>query len=136
MMRLAWIIAASALLLSTGATASPMPICGTGKRITCVVDGDTFWLRGTKYRIADIDAPEVDHARCRAERERGLQATRRLADLLGQGQFAIERVGTDRYGRALANVSRGGRSIGAQLVREGLARRWNGPRRNWCARGV
>lgn len=134
MMRLAWIVAASAFLLSTGAIARPMPICGKGKRVTCIVDGDTFWLERVKYRIADIDTPEVDHARCTAERERGLKATRRLAELLGEGQFAIQRVGIDRYGRTLIKVNRGGNSIGAQLVREGLARKWNGPRRNWCGR--
>ena len=35
-------------------TAASFPICGGGSRSTCVVDGDTFWLEGTKYRIADI----------------------------------------------------------------------------------
>jgi micrococcal nuclease len=100
-------------------------------RVTCVVDGDTFWRNREKYRIADIDTPEVDHARCPAERALGLKATRRLAELMGEGQFAIQRVGTDRYGRTLAKATRGGRSIGSQLVREGLAHRW-GRRRNWC----
>src|SRR5690348_2051031 len=28
--------------------------CSGPERSTCVVDGDTFWLEGTKIRIADI----------------------------------------------------------------------------------
>lgn len=34
------------------------PICGGGLRVTCVVDGDTFWLNRQKIRIADIDTPD------------------------------------------------------------------------------
>lgn len=40
------------------------PICGKGRRITCIVDGDTFWLWGERIRIADIDAPEINPPRC------------------------------------------------------------------------
>jgi endonuclease YncB( thermonuclease family) len=39
-----------------------------------VVDGDTFWFRGEKIRIADIDTPELSPPRCERERERGLAA--------------------------------------------------------------
>jgi endonuclease YncB( thermonuclease family) len=56
-------------------------ICGTVRR-TCVVDGDTFWLDGTKIRIADIDTPEIGRPRCDLEYELGMRATRRLVDLL------------------------------------------------------
>lgn len=44
------------------------PICGDGPRVTCVVDGDTFWHQGVKIRIADIDTPELSPPRCEAER--------------------------------------------------------------------
>lgn len=33
--------------------------CAGGNRVTCVVDGDTLWIEGTKIRAADIDAPEA-----------------------------------------------------------------------------
>ncbi|MFN3321791.1 MAG: thermonuclease family protein, partial [Allorhizobium sp.] len=39
----------------------------------------------------------------------------------------------DRYGRKLRTVTRGEQSIGEMLVAEGLARRWNEARRDWCA---
>jgi len=40
--------------------------------------------------------------------------------------------GTDRFGRKLRIVTRGGASVGAVLIGEGLARRWGGARRPWC----
>ena len=33
------------------------PLCSRPVRVTCVVDGDTFWYRGTKIRLAGIDMP-------------------------------------------------------------------------------
>lgn len=114
--------------------AASFPICRGGGRITCVVDGDTFWLEGTKYRIADIDTPEVSNFGCPAEKALGDRATARLAALLNAGPFALEPADRDedRYGRKLRIVTRDGASLGAQLVSEGLAHRWGGPDREWC----
>lgn len=108
--------------------------CGSGPRITCVVDGDTFWLRGAKIRIADINTPETGSPHCPAEARLGERATIRLTQLLNQGPFTLEPVArdTDRYGRLLRVVSRNGSSLGAVLVREGLAENWKGYRGNWC----
>lgn len=117
--------------------AALFPVCAGGSRVTCVVDGDTFWLAGTKIRIADIDTPEVSQPRCPQERALGLAATRRLRELLGAGRFALttppDGRTRDRYGRELRIVTRGGQSLGAVLVREGLAARWGGPRKVWCS---
>ena len=111
--------------------APSFPICGTSRRVTCVVDGDTFWHNRVKYRLADIDAPEVTKPQCSAEAKQGQAATYRLAALLNAGRFELHSQGTDRYGRTLVTVTRSGRSIGEQIVGEGLARRW-GDRRGWC----
>lgn len=112
------------------------PICSGSRRVTCVVDGDTIWYRGTKIRIADIDTPETFRPGCERERMVGERATRRLQELLNSGAFTLEPNpdgrDTDRYGRALRVVVRGGESLGERLVREGLAERWGGPRREWC----
>src|SRR5687768_8337011 len=54
--------------------AASFPICGGASRSTCIVDGDTFWLEGTKYRIADIDTPEVSNFGCPAEKALGDRA--------------------------------------------------------------
>lgn len=109
--------------------------CEGAARVTCVVDGDTFWYRGLKIRIADINAPELGHPSCAYEAQLAETATRRLTDLLNAGPFtlAVEGRETDRYGRALRVVMRGGRSLGAVLEREGLAEHWQGRRGDWCA---
>jgi micrococcal nuclease len=109
--------------------------CHTGGGTDCVVDGDTFWMGGTKIRIADIDTPETHPARCPREGELGAAATRRLHALLNSGAVSLASIDrdTDRYGRALRVVSVDGRGVGDTLVAEGLARRYAGGRREgWC----
>ena len=114
--------------------AATFALCAEGPRTTCVVDGDTFWLQGEKVRIADINAPETHSAGCPAEQALGDRATRRLIGLLNAGPFTLDTEGraTDRYGRSLRVVRRGGRSLGGQLVAEGLAEPWRGRRSDWC----
>ena len=114
--------------------AATFALCAEGPRTTCVVDGDTFWLNGEKVRIADINAPETHSAGCPAEQALGDRATRRLIGLLNAGPFTLDTEGraTDRYGRLLRIVQRGGRSLGGQLVAEGLAEPWRGRRSDWC----
>ncbi|MBY8335593.1 thermonuclease family protein [Alteriqipengyuania sp. NZ-12B] len=104
-------------------------------RRTCVVDGDTIWLEGVKIRIADIDAPEISQPKCDDEYELGIKARDRLVVLLNQGDFEAVTIGSrdeDQYGRKLRVLLRDGRSIGNQLVAEGLARTWSGRREPWC----
>ena len=114
--------------------AASFALCAEGPRTTCVVDGDTFWLNGEKVRIADINAPETHQAGCPAEQALGDRATRRLITLLNAGPFELATEGraTDRYGRSLRVVRRSGRSLGGQLVSEGLAEPWRGRRSDWC----
>lgn len=110
-------------------------LCAPGPRVTCVVDGDTFWLEGEKIRIADIDTPEISEPKCDAEYQLGMKATHRLRDLLNEGAFEVRPIGNrdeDRFGRKLRVVVRGGQSLGDQLVSEGLARTWTGRRQPWC----
>lgn len=109
-------------------------ICHTGGGTNCVVDGDTVWIDGVKIRVADIDAPETHPPRCASEGALGDRATRRLAKLMSAGPFELRPADRDedRYGRKLRVITRNGRSLGDQLVREGLARAWEGRRRPWC----
>lgn len=120
---------------SAGAQTSPeFAVCGTIRK-TCVVDGDTIWLDGVKIRVADIDTPEISTPRCDAELALGLEARDRLVVLLNEGDFSLEPIGNrdeDRYGRKLRVIVRSGRSLGDQLVSEGLARTWSGRREPWC----
>jgi endonuclease YncB( thermonuclease family) len=111
-------------------------MCGTSTRENCVVDGDTFYFRGDKIRVADIDAPEMHPPRCDYEARLGDQATGTLLALLNAGPFTLadnpDGRDEDRYGRKLRIVVRDGASIGAMLVARGLARTWTGQRQPWC----
>ena len=109
-------------------------ICGA-IRHTCVVDGDTIWLEGTKIRVADIDTPEISNPRCDYEYGLGIQARDRLRELLNNRSFELQSIGSrdvDQYGRKLRVLVQNGRSVGDVLVEEGLARTWSGRREPWC----
>jgi endonuclease YncB( thermonuclease family) len=128
--------AAAASALSGGKPVSArFTICGHAKRIDCMVDGDTFWMAGTKIRIADIDTPETPPPRCAREGRLGKAATLKMQAMLNAGPFTLTpiRRDVDRYGRKLRIVERNGQSLGAVLVRQGLARRYGGGKRSpWC----
>lgn len=114
---------------------SAFTACNGSKRVTCVVDGDTFWFEGEKVRIADIDTPEIGEAKCPSERALGEKAKSRLLVLLSAGPFEMQALpdrDTDKYGRLLRVLVRNGQSIGDRLVAEGLARTWSGRREPWC----
>ena len=111
--------------------AAALAICAADPREHCVHDGDTVWLNGEKIRISDIDTPELN-GECVSERALALQARDRLVQILNASPFEVKRSGTDRYGRTLAILHQAGRSIGDQLVAEGLARTWSGRREPWC----
>ncbi|MDV3250377.1 thermonuclease family protein [Devosia sp. BK] len=115
--------------------ARTLPLCGSGPRKTCVIDGDTFWLDGEKIRIADINTPETGSPSCAAEARLGHQAAERLSQILSSGGFSLAAADRDedRYGRKLRVVMQGGTSIGNTLIAEGLAHPWQGRRLDWCA---
>ncbi|MBB4577262.1 thermonuclease family protein [Rhizobium lentis] len=118
----------------TDSSSAAFSICGDGRHVNCVVDGDTFWFQGEKIRIADIDTPELSPPRCEAERIKGEAAKARLLALLNAGNFSLAAGSReeDKYGRKLRTVLRSGHSLGDTLVNEGLARRWDGARHGWC----
>lgn len=94
-----------------------------------VIDGDTVHIASERYRLLGIDAAEIGHAKCEAER--------RLEDLLRSGPVVFypdppaER---DRYRRWLVHLSVNGEDVGCILIREGYARPWRGRRENWCVK--
>lgn len=110
-------------------------LCSFGRRDSCVVDGDTIDYEGRRIRIADIDTPEKTDPKCKSEHALAMKAAYRLTELLNEGTFEVERIGSrdqDQYGRDLRVLTRDGRSLGDILVREGLARTWTGQREPWC----
>ncbi len=108
-----------------------MPICGSGKRVTCVVDGDTIWYRGEKIRLEGFNAPETQGL-CARESELARRATLRLRAVLSSEPFSVTRNGKDRYGRTLATIRNSQGDVGNVLIAEGLAHEWRGRKENWC----
>lgn len=115
-----------------------IPVCRNWIRavrgVTCLVDGDTGWENGVKWRLSDVDTPEISSPGCSEELEKGLAARERLQDLMAAG-YSIEWLGsTDRYSRQLVNIKlRDGRDAGRVLLGEGLARPYPNSRKAWCS---
>lgn len=96
------------------------------------VDGDTLRVGGERVRIMGLDTPEL-HGRCPREVAMARRAQARMGQLVAGGVF-LSPHGRDRYGRLLAVVrDRSGRDLALVMIREGLARPYEGGRRDgWC----
>jgi len=134
-------IAAALVAVVLPATAAPLNLrmCAQGERNTstktCIVDGDTFWIDGNKYRTHGYDTPEPQSNICggRVEIELARKASARFQELLRTRDVKIIDLGRKgSAGRGLVNVYVDGVEIGSILVSERLARWWpNGPEW-WC----
>ncbi len=100
-----------------------------------VIDGDTIDIADERYRLIGFDTPETYRPECDSERQRGDQATARLRALIDVASEVALNVqqNRDKYGRWLATLEIDGRDVGDILIGEGLARRYNGGKRQrWC----
>ena len=105
-----------------------------------VIDGDTVERDGQRWRLSDIDAPELHHARCAAERTLAIKSAARLVELLeASGGRVIDSGRREKYGRHLGRLIIGWPTTGEETwsaiaIREGLAVAWNGRGRahDWC----
>lgn len=102
------------------------------------IDGSTFTYNGEIFRIANIYTPDMTAGECDAERRLGKVAKARLDQLLLSGRINIQRGdplgGTDKNakGQSLGTVVINGSDIGTMLIREHMARPWNGTAASWC----
>lgn len=82
--------------------------------VTRVIDGDTFITdsRKNSVRLANINAPEKGAPGAAA-------ATRALRDLIQGDEVIIDTVARDKYGRSVASVKIGNRSVNAAMKRKG-----------------
>ncbi|MGI3187203.1 thermonuclease family protein [Nioella aestuarii] len=121
-------------IMGLATSAAAIDMCGSGPRVNCVVDGDTFWLDGQKYRAFGYDTPEPQTNICGGDVERQLasQASRRFMELLNTTEITLEPRGEDRYGRILVVIRSDGEDIADILVREGLARYYPDGEEFWC----
>jgi endonuclease YncB( thermonuclease family) len=77
-----------------------------------------------KIRLASIDAPETAHGPAGGSRPGqpyGESAKRFLSALVKGRDVAAVCYETDRYGRAVCDITVDGQSVNAQLVRSGMA---------------
>lgn len=122
---LAFTVVSSVAVITESNANTSFPICGYEKRHQCVVDGDTFWYGGTKYRLFEIDAPEIaGGAKCQQEYETGVKAAYFLQSLLQSGIVNLSPHGQDRYGRTLVSVQTGKGDASEELLKAGLAKRF------------
>ena len=80
-----------------------------------VHDGDTFYVGPDAFRLRGIDTPELGQPRAEEARDR-------LRELLHSGPVTIVRRAEDVYGRIVADVFVGGRSVARILKAEGYAK--------------
>jgi len=82
------------------------------ERVTRVIDGDTFKTASRKHpvRLANVDAPE------RGSRG-GAAATSRLRRMIGGEVVSVDTVARDKYGRSVANVRLGRKSVNKAMRR-------------------
>lgn len=109
-----------------------------GCRVWQVVDGDTVrmhcpvqgWVSG---RIVGFDTPEMK-ARCPSELMRAVSATFYLRwQIWTASKVTATPRGRDRYDRVLTLFGINDAPIAERMVRAGLARRYDGGRRQgWC----
>lgn len=112
-------------------------VCSGGDRhaqgVTCIVDGDTGWENGVKWRLVDKDTPELSRPACNREYRLAVRARDRLLQLMSGGYVVEPSGGTGRYGRQLVHIRlSSGEYAGDVLMREGLAQPWPNTRNVWC----
>lgn len=88
--------------LALAALALPL-LAHAGPRCLAI-DGDTLVCDRQKVRLTNVYAPELGEAG-------GSAAKRRLRALISSGRVSLRPLGTDRYGRILAEVYVDGRRI-------------------------
>lgn len=107
------------VLLGTFTGCSEPTNVQTQVRLARVIDGDTFvTMRGEVIRLAGVDTPEREEAGY-------LKATIELRGKLLRQDITVDRRGVGKYGRTIACVYVGRRSIDEHMVAAGY-RRWDG----------
>jgi endonuclease YncB( thermonuclease family) len=136
-------IALFALLLTVGEASAAERLAGpVAAEPIRVIDGDSLVVRAhiwlgqtveTMVRIRGIDAPEID-GKCREEKMLAAAATDRLRELVADGTLLLTDIEPDKYGgRVLSEVATVGKDVGAEMMKAGLARPYEGGLRGgWC----
>jgi len=87
---------------------------GTLIYVSRVLDGDTFESNGQRYRIAEIDAPEISQ-------QFGNESKLFLQSLILHKRVNVKTVSTDRYNRKIVKVYAGKNHVSESMVKNGFA---------------
>jgi len=105
--------------------------------VTRVVDGDTFDAIvdlgfhvsvNLRFRLADVDTPEIFHPSCPAERIHGYEAKAFVENRILNKNIVVQTKKTGKYGRWIAHVielidDENPPSLSEQLIEAGLEKR-------------
>lgn len=108
-------------------------LCEALPHITCVWSGDSFFLRGRMIKLSDIEAPQRYASECQAAAQLSWKAALGLRDQLNSGPFELEVPEQPASDAQLRLVTRGGKSLGENLVAEGLAKHRSSVAPDWCS---
>lgn len=116
------IIIATLILIFLGYEKLPMmdePSVG----VASVIDGDTLEIRGQRFRLFGIDAPESQQPCKKDDREYlcGKEAAFALADMIGRQPVTCEKKDVDPYHRIVAICFAGQIEINRWMVANGHA---------------
>ena len=112
-------------------------------RVRSVYDGDTIRVdidgwpqiigKNMPVRILRVDTPEIQ-GKCQAEKEKAKQARNFLYSSLKNGKIVeLRNIQRGKYFRILSDVYIDGVRISDELIKNGLARAYNGgKRKTWC----
>lgn len=103
-------------------------------------DGDSGTIDGERFRLADVDAPEIRGAQCEAERLHGEAAKAYIRQLsLGVDIQIVADFGQDRYDRRVIELEFDGQNVSDLLLARDYLQAWphlNGRALNakpdWC----
>ena len=99
-------------------------------QVSRVIDGDTIEVKkgATKIivRLVGVDAPEASRKKHEPGQPYSQQAIQHLNKLVLNRTVDVKTFGTDRYGRALAEVFVGGNNVNLEMVKAGLAKAYRG----------
>jgi endonuclease YncB( thermonuclease family) len=134
-----WILVATCSWAGSAVAVPALPACvgeeRPGRVSTCVSTGDRGWYRGGRWRLKDVEAPEINgrRARCRAEQIMGIRARDRLRVLMSLG-YTIALTGRDD-GKGWSLVTMrlfDGRDAASQLLSDGVVQALPNSENRWC----
>jgi micrococcal nuclease len=99
----------------------------------CVLTGDTLYLDGDKVQVANLEVPAITNAKCPEERDRGINAALRFAELLNGGTVTASVPYRDFYGRKVRKVFVNGDDVAGKMIADDVGRRFDGADQGWCA---